>query len=111
MNADTVFDAPLWRYAGVALDEAGLQFDRAAHGIDHATELGDRAVAGALDDAAVMNCDGRVDQVAGKVPKAGEDSILIRTRKPRVADDVGHQNRRELPGLAHSSASPAFLRP
>jgi hypothetical protein len=38
----------------------------------------------------VMHGDGRVDQVAAEGPKAGEDSILIRTRKPRVADDVGH---------------------
>ena len=41
-------------------------------------------------DPAVVHGDGRVDQVAPQGPKAGEDSILIRTRKPRVADDVGH---------------------
>ena len=54
----------LGRHAGVALDHAGLHLDRAAHGVDNAAELDDDAVAGALDDAAVMGGDGRVDQVA-----------------------------------------------
>ena len=52
-----------------------------------------------------MHCDGRVDQIAAKGPKAGEDSILIGARKPRVADDVGHQDRRELSGLAHGASA------
>jgi hypothetical protein len=56
--------------------------------IDDAPELDDAAVAGAFDDAAVMHRDGWVDQVAAKGPKASEDSIFIRTRKPRVADDI-----------------------
>jgi DNA invertase Pin-like site-specific DNA recombinase len=42
-----------------------------------------------------MHRDGRIDQVAAKGPKAREDSILIRTRKPRVADHVGDQDRVE----------------
>jgi hypothetical protein len=39
-------------------------FDRAAQGVDPAAELHDRAVAGALDDAAVMRRDPGVDEVA-----------------------------------------------
>ena len=59
MNADAELDAALLRHAGVALDHAVLHFDRAAHGVDHAAELDDSAVAGALDDAPVMRGDGR----------------------------------------------------
>ena len=70
-------------------------------------EFDDAAVAGALDDAAVMHRDGRVDQVAAKGPKASEDSIFIRTRKPRVADHVGDQDRRELSSLAHGANAEA----
>ena len=84
-----------------------MHFDRAAHGVDDAAELDDRAVAGALDDAPVMHCDGWVDQVAAKGPKASEDSIFIRTRKPRVADDVGHQDRGQFSGLAHGAIAEA----
>ena len=54
-----------------------------------------------------MRCDGGIDQVAAKGPKASEDSILVRAREPRVADNVGHQNRREFPGLAHGASAEA----
>jgi hypothetical protein len=48
-----------------------------------------------------MHRDGGVDQVAAKGLKANQDAIFIRTRKPRVADHVGQQNRGQFPGLAH----------
>jgi hypothetical protein len=64
MNANPKLNALLGRHAGVALDHSGLDFDRAAHGVDHASELDDRAVAGALDDASVVHGDDRVDQIA-----------------------------------------------
>ena len=64
MDADAKFDAFFGRQARVALDHAVLYLDRAAHRVDHAAELDDRAVAGALDDAAVMHRDGGVDQIA-----------------------------------------------
>ena len=64
MNADAKLDAPFRRQAGVALDHAALDFDRAAHRVDHAAELDEAAVASALDETAVVCGDGRVDQVA-----------------------------------------------
>ena len=105
MDADPKFDALVRRDLSVALDHRPLDFDGAVNSIDHAAELNDQAVAGALDDAPVMHGDGRVDQVAAKGPKAGESSIFIRTRKPRVADHVGNQDRRDLPGLARRRRS------
>ena len=69
MNADAELDAALGRHAGVALDHAVLHFDGAAHGVDHAAELDEAAVAGALDDAPVMCGDGRVDQIAAQPPQ------------------------------------------
>ena len=64
MNADAKLDAPFRRHAGVALDEAVYHLDCAAHGVDHAAELDDAAVAGALDNAAVVGGDGGVDEIA-----------------------------------------------
>ena len=58
MNADAELDAPVGRHASIAFDHAVLHLDRAAHGVDHAAELDERAVAGALDDAPVMRGDG-----------------------------------------------------
>ena len=51
---------------GVALDHGVLHFDGAAHRVDDAAKLDDAAIAGALDDAAMMHGDGRIDQIAAQ---------------------------------------------
>ncbi len=66
MNADAKFDAFVRRHAGIALDHAVLHFECAAHGVNDAAELNDAAVAGALDDAAMMDGDRGIDQVAAQ---------------------------------------------
>ena len=40
------------------------------------------AVAGALDDAAVMHGDSRVDQVAAQRPQPRENALLVRAGEP-----------------------------
>jgi hypothetical protein len=70
MNADPEFDAALGRESGVALDEAVVHLDRAAHCVDHSAQLDEAAVPGALDDAAIIGADGRVDEVAGEAPRS-----------------------------------------
>ena len=107
MNADAKLDATFGRQPSVALDHAGLHLKRAAHGVDHAAELDDRAVSGALDDVAVMGGDRRVDEVAAETAKTHERALLIGAGEPAIADDVRNQNRRELPGLAHCIAAEA----
>jgi hypothetical protein len=39
-----------------------------------------------------------------KGPKASYISIFIRAGKPRIADDVGHQDLAQFPGLAHCAS-------
>ena len=101
MNADAKLDAPFRRHAGVALDHAVLHFDRAAHGVDHAAELDDRPIAGALDDTAMMGGDSGVEEIAAEPPQADKSSILVGPSEPGISDDVRHQDRRELSRLAH----------
>ena len=91
MNADAELDAALGRQAGVALGHAVLHFDGAAHGVDHAAELDENAVAGSFDDASVMRVDGGIDQIAAQPTQARERAILVRSREPAVADDVRDQ--------------------
>ncbi len=105
MDADAEFDAAVGGQAGVALDHAALHLDRAAHRVDHAAELDQRAVAGALDDAPVMDGDGRIDQVAAQSPEPRERALLVRAREPAVADHVGGEDRGKLPGFGHRVAS------
>ena len=108
VNADTELDAAFGRQARIAFDHAVLQFNRATHGVDHAAELDKNPVPGALDDAAMVHGDGRIDQVAAQRPEPRERTILVRAREPAVADDVCDQNGRDLSGLAH--CAPPFRR-
>ena len=93
MDADAEFDAAVFRHARIAFDHAVLHLDCAAHGVDHAAELDDAAVAGALDDAAVMGGNGGVDESAGlssaracdphPSPRAGCSRRYPRPESPR----------------------------
>ena len=93
VNPDAEFDSAVLRHAGVALDHRVLQLDRASDRIDDAAEFNDAPVTGALDDAAVMDGDRGVDQIAAKGSEPREDAVFIRAGKPAVPDDVGHQDR------------------
>ena len=52
--------------ARVALDHGVLHFEGAAHRVDDAAKLDDAAVAGALDDAAMVHGDCGVNQIAAQ---------------------------------------------
>ncbi len=104
MNANPELDALLERDAGIALDHCGLDFDRAAHRVDHAAELDNAAIAGALDDAAVVHGDDWVDQVAAKRPQPRQRAVLVCAGEPAIAGHIRNQNSRELPRLAHCAA-------
>ena len=55
----------------------------------------------------MMHGEDRIDQIAPKGPEPSENSIFVRACKPRVADDVGYQDRGEFPGLAHGAVAEA----
>ena len=67
-----------------------------------------RAVGGAFDDSAMMESDGRVDEVAAQAAQLRKRALFVSAGEPAVADDVCDKNRGELSGLAHSCGSPAF---
>ena len=90
MHADAKFDALVRRDPSVALDHRPLDFNGAVHCVDDTPELDDAAIAGALDDAAVVHGDGRIDQVASERPQPRQNPVLVGSGKPRIADDVGH---------------------
>ena len=69
----------------VAFDQAVLHLNCAAHRIHHAAKLDNAAVAGALDDAAMMRGYRGIDQVAAKTPQARERALLVGTGQSAVA--------------------------
>jgi hypothetical protein len=46
-----------------------MHFDGAAHRVDYAAKLDENAVAGALNDAPMMDGDGGIDQIASQPPE------------------------------------------
>ena len=64
IDADAKPDAPVFVDVGVAVLHPLLHHDGAAHGVDDRGELDQHAVAGGLDDAALVLGDQRVDQLA-----------------------------------------------
>ena len=63
------------------------------------------AVAGALDDAAVMRGDRGIDQIATEAPQARQGAILVRPGEPAVADNVGDQDCSEFTRFPHGAPS------
>ena len=88
MNSDSELDALIVGKARVASDHAILHLDGAMHRVDDASELDDAAVAGALDDAAVMGGDRRINEIAAERPKARERALLVCPGEPAVTDQI-----------------------
>ena len=109
MNADAEFDALIGRDAGVAFGRAGLHLNRAADGVDHAAKFDEAAVAGALDDAPVMRSDRGIDQIAPQRSQPRQRPLFVRAGEPAVADDIGDQDRSDLPRFASWRALSAVV--
>ena len=70
----------------------------AGHGLQDGRELGQEAIARQLDDAARMFGNGGVDVPSARATMPGEDSdgaIRILLDQPRIACDIGDQDRRK----------------
>jgi hypothetical protein len=105
MNAYARFNPPLGRHAGVAFDVAALHLDCAAHCVDHAAEFDDRAVASALNNAAMMGGNGRINEVAAEAPQSRKRPILVRPGESAVTDHIRNQDRCNLPRFRHGGPS------
>ena len=105
MGADAKYDPSVGRDARIALDHSGLHFDCAMRRIDHTAEFSDEPVAGALDDPAMVSGDRGLNQIANERAQSRQRSLLVRVCEPAVADDIGDQDRRDFPVLAHGASS------
>ena len=101
VDPHTELDPPLRRGVRVALGHPPLHLDGAADGIHDARELGKKAVAGGLYDAASVLGDLGVDQF----PKVGLEPfvcpLLIRAHQPGIAGHIGGEDRGETADRGH----------
>jgi hypothetical protein len=67
----------------------------AQHRVDDAVEFDQHAVAGGLDDAAAVLCDGWIDQLDPMGLETGERPRLVDLHQPAKADHVGGKDRCE----------------
>src|SRR5262249_20268494 len=82
IDADPELDPRLRRLVGIALVHAALNLDGATHGIDDAGEFGQQAVAGGLDDAALVFVDLGIEHRAPVGLQPGERSFLVEAHQP-----------------------------
>ena len=102
IDADAEIDAAAGRNARIPVGHALLPFDRAAHRVDDAGEFDQQTVAGRLDDAAAMLGDLGVAQFAPDCFEPGERAFLVDAHEPRIARDIGRQDRRQFSLDPHS---------
>ena len=66
------------------------------------------AVPGALDNAAVVHGNDRIDQVAAERPEPRQRPVFVRPCEPAIAGDVGHQKSPRASGSRSLSRAPAL---
>jgi hypothetical protein len=86
MDADAHLDAPVGQDTSVTFGDAGLHFNRASHGFDHAAEFDQCSITRAFDKPSLVERDRGIDEVDAGRPEARERALLIRASKPRVAN-------------------------
>jgi hypothetical protein len=101
MDAHPKIDTAFRRQSGIPLDHSALYLDGAADGINDASELDEDAIARPLNDPAVMQSDGGVNQIAADGTQPRKRPLLIGTGQLAVPDYVRREDRCELPGFGH----------
>src|SRR6266436_6313669 len=113
VDADAELDALIRRQRGISFGHCGLHLGRAAHRIDDADKLDQHAVAGGLDDTAVMPGDPGINNLGAERLEAAEGAFFVGLDQPRIAGDIGREDRREptfdanWPGGLHRTSSVA----
>src|SRR5271165_255760 len=110
VDADAVEDASGLGNAGVALGHLLLNPDCAFDRRDDGWKFQQRAVAHRLDEPPAESANDRRRRLAVLAHRARRARFVF-AHHPGVAHHVGGKDRGELPGLAHSSGSPALRRP
>lgn len=109
MDANPELDAAVLWQAGIALDHAVLDLDRAANSVHDAAEFDDRSIARALDDTTVMYSNCGIDQIATQGSQPRENSVLVGPGKAAVTDHIGNKDRGKLARFLHHKLPPESI--
>jgi hypothetical protein len=82
-----------------------LHLDRAAHRVNDPRKLDQQPVAGGFDNSTAMLLDLWVAELAAHRLQRGERPLLVLPHQPRIARDIGGQDRGKTAGLAHIGGS------
>jgi hypothetical protein len=88
------------------LNHAVVHLECAAYCINYASKLDEEAISCSLNDAAVMQSDGGVEQIAAERPQPRQRAILVGSGKLAVSGYVRRKDGREFAGFRHSCPSP-----
>ena len=110
VDADAELDAALRWQRGIAFGHCRLHFGRASERVDDAGKLDQQAVAGGLDDAALMVGDLGIDQIAAERLEPAERPFFIGLDQPRIAGHIGGEDRGETADGRHGRPSAYFSR-
>jgi hypothetical protein len=102
VDADAIDDALGFGRPGVALDHQFLDRDRGFDGGDDGGKLQQQSVARRLDDAPAQARHDRPRRFAMLSDRKGRARLVL-AHQPRVADDVGGEDRGEAAGGGHCS--------
>ena len=108
IDPDTKSEAPLLGEIQIAVGHRALDFAGAAYRVDDAGEFRQHAVAGGLDDSAVMLADFRIEQFAQMRLEALVRAFLVRSHQARIAHHIGGEDRGQSAGRGHGCGSPPF---
>ena len=108
VDADAEAHAPVVLQVGVARLGGLLHLGGEGHGIHHAAELGQEAVAQRLDDAPARLGNQRIDD--GGLPRhqLGQRARFVALHQPRIARDIGREDCRETPFQVRHSGADGF---
>jgi hypothetical protein len=110
VDADAKPDLPFVGRLGLAVDHPALHLGSAAHRVDDARKFNQQAVAGGLDDAALVLLDLRIDQLPANRLQAFVRGFLVRAHQTRIPRHIGGEDRGETAGRGHGSSSPPCSR-
>src|SRR6266700_3930639 len=108
IDADAKPDLPLVGHLRLAVDHPALHLGGAAHRIYDAREFHQQAVAGSLDDAALMLLDLGIDELPAMRLETLVRAFLVRPHQARIARHISGEDRGQTAGRGHGSeAHPA----